>query len=96
MKEFVNIVRDNIYYFISTRGWMRRGKGLHPQNSHTRSSHHICPHISHIHYTKISKIVKETAKEFNLPYNEYKTTPKGIIAHFKHLKEMGVKPALHV
>jgi linoleoyl-CoA desaturase len=54
--------------------------------------HHIFPHISHIHYTKIAKIVKQTAKEFNLPYNEYKTTRKAIISHFKHLKELGKKP----
>ncbi|MDB9730952.1 acyl-CoA desaturase, partial [Flavobacteriaceae bacterium] len=26
--------------------------------------HHIFPNISHVHYTKIAKIVKETAKEF--------------------------------
>lgn len=56
--------------------------------------HHIFPNISHVHYTKISKIVKETAKEFNLPYNEYKTTRKAIISHFRHLKELGKKPAL--
>jgi linoleoyl-CoA desaturase len=55
--------------------------------------HHIFPHISHVHYTKISKIVRETAKEFNLPYNEYKTTRKALIAHFKHLKQMGLNPA---
>ena len=54
--------------------------------------HHIFPNISHIHYTKIAKIVKETANEFNLPYNEYKTTRKAIISHFKHLKELGKKP----
>ncbi|MEZ2415384.1 fatty acid desaturase [Muriicola sp. E247] len=56
--------------------------------------HHIFPNISHIHYTKISKIVKETAKEFNLPYNEYKTTRKAIISHFRHLKELGKNPQL--
>ncbi len=56
--------------------------------------HHIFPNISHIHYTKISQIVKNTAKEFNLPYNEYKTTRKAIIAHFRYLKEMGVKPVI--
>ncbi len=56
--------------------------------------HHIFPHISHVHYTKISKIVKQTAKEFNLPYNEYKTTRKAIIAHFRYLRAMGMKPAL--
>jgi linoleoyl-CoA desaturase len=56
--------------------------------------HHIFPHISHVHYTKISKIVRETALEFNLPYNEYKTTRKALIAHFSHLKEMGMNPAI--
>ncbi len=56
--------------------------------------HHIFPHISHVHYTKISKIVKQTAKEFNLPYNEYKTTRKAIVSHFNHLRELGKRPAL--
>ncbi|NNE78206.1 MAG: acyl-CoA desaturase, partial [Pricia sp.] len=58
--------------------------------------HHIFPNISHVHYTKISKIVKETAKEFNLPYHEYKTTRKAIISHFKHLKELGKRPAFQL
>lgn len=58
--------------------------------------HHIFPNISHIHYRKISKIVKQTAKEFNLPYMEFKTTRKAIISHFKHLKLMGAKPGLSV
>ena len=56
--------------------------------------HHIFPNISHVHYDKIAEIVKSTAKEFNLPYNEYKTTRKAILAHFRHLKQMGTKPAL--
>tara|TARA_A100001011_G_scaffold310474_1_gene327128 strand:- start:11632 stop:12786 length:1155 start_codon:yes stop_codon:yes gene_type:complete len=54
--------------------------------------HHIFPHISHIHYTKISEIVKQTACEFNLPYNEYKTTRSAIFSHFKFLKQMGMRP----
>ncbi|WP_093024453.1 fatty acid desaturase family protein [Pustulibacterium marinum] len=56
--------------------------------------HHMFPNISHIHYAKISKIVKETASEFNLPYHEYQTTRKAIASHFKHLKELGQRPAL--
>ncbi len=56
--------------------------------------HHIFPNISHVHYNKIGEIVKKTAQEFNLPYNEYKTTRKAIIAHFSHLKQMGTNPAL--
>ncbi len=54
--------------------------------------HHIFPHISHVHYTKISEIVKKTAREFNLPYNEYKTTRSAIISHFRFLKQMGMRP----
>nr|WP_236002914.1 acyl-CoA desaturase [Luteirhabdus pelagi] len=56
--------------------------------------HHIFPNISHIHYTEIAKIVKETALEYNLPYNEYTSTRKAIAAHFKFLKQMGMKPAV--
>ncbi|TYP99540.1 linoleoyl-CoA desaturase [Tenacibaculum adriaticum] len=56
--------------------------------------HHIFPHISHVHYDKLAKIVKETAKEFNLPYNEYKTMRRAIIEHFNHLAELGKKPQL--
>ena len=56
--------------------------------------HHIFPNISHIHYGKIAEIVKKTANEFNLPYNEFKTTRKAIIAHFNYLKLMGVKPTM--
>lgn len=58
--------------------------------------HHIFPNISHIHYTNIAKIVKETAAEFNLPYHEYKTTRKAIISHFRHLKELGKQPNLQM
>ena len=56
--------------------------------------HHIFPNISHIHYTSISKIVKDTAKEFDIPYYEYETTRKAIASHFRYLKQMGMNPAL--
>jgi linoleoyl-CoA desaturase len=56
--------------------------------------HHIFPNISHIHYQKIAKIVRETAAECNLPYYEYKSMRSAVIAHFKHLKELGMKPVM--
>ena len=56
--------------------------------------HHIFPHISHVHYGKIAKIVKDTANECNLPYNEFKTMGQAVLSHFKHLKELGQKPQL--
>ena len=52
--------------------------------------HHIFPHI---HYTKIGAIVKKTAQEFNLPYNEYKTTRSALFSHFRFLKQMGMQPS---
>ncbi|KAF2518160.1 acyl-CoA desaturase [Flavobacterium salilacus subsp. salilacus] len=57
--------------------------------------HHLFPHISHVHYTKIAVIVKQTAREYNLPYNEFTTMREAVAAHFKHLKELGMKPALN-
>jgi len=56
--------------------------------------HHLFSHISHVHYKELAKIVKKTAKEFNLPYNEYKTTRKAIALHFQQLKELGKEPSL--
>jgi linoleoyl-CoA desaturase len=56
--------------------------------------HHIFPNISHIHYGKIGKIVKQTAKECQLPYYEFKSTREAIYSHFRHLKELGKQPQL--
>ena len=56
--------------------------------------HHLFSNISHIHYNKIATIVKDTAKEFNLPYNEYKTMWKAIKEHYNQLNVLGKKPAL--
>ena len=56
--------------------------------------HHLYTNISHIHYKKIAKIVKETALEFKLPYNEYKTMRKAIIEHYHQLKVLGKEPSM--
>ena len=42
----------------------------------------------------IAEIVKETAKECNLPYHEFKTMRGAVIAHFKHLRDLGQNPAI--
>jgi linoleoyl-CoA desaturase len=56
--------------------------------------HHLFPNICHMHYRKIAPIVKETAKEFGLPYNEKKTFLDAFISHVKMLKELGRKKEL--
>lgn len=54
--------------------------------------HHIFPTISHVHYKDISKIVKKTAKEFELPYHEYDTVKEALSAHLNQLIILGKKP----
>ena len=52
--------------------------------------HHLFPRISHIHYPKISKIVKETCREFNVAYHEFPTMLSAIRSHLIHLKNVGM------
>lgn len=51
--------------------------------------HHLFPNISHVHYPKISRIVKECTKEFGLPYHEAPTWISAIRSHFRMLKKLG-------
>jgi linoleoyl-CoA desaturase len=51
--------------------------------------HHLFPHICHVHYKALSEIVKNTAIEFNLPYNEMPTFRSAIVSHLKTLKALG-------
>ena len=54
--------------------------------------HHLFPMICHVHYKELSKIVKDTAKEFNVMYLEIPTFRKAILLHIKELKVLG-KPS---
>ena len=51
--------------------------------------HHLFPNICHVHYKKISKIVRSTAEEFNLPYNTQRTFSSAIKNHAMMLKKLG-------
>ena len=60
--------------------------------------HHLFPNISHVHYKKLSEIVKKTASEYNLPYYSYKTFFGAVREHTKMLHDLGTKdyaPAVH-
>ena len=60
--------------------------------------HHLFPNISHVHYKKLSEIVKKTASEYNLPYYSYKTFFGAVREHTKMLHDLGTKdyaPAIH-
>jgi linoleoyl-CoA desaturase len=51
--------------------------------------HHLFPTICHIHYPKISEIVKKTAAEFNLPYNAKSTFVGALWSHEQLLWKLG-------
>lgn len=56
--------------------------------------HHLFPNICHIHYKKLAPIIRETAKEFDLPYNSKKTFVAALASHAKLLYMLGRKPNL--
>ena len=51
--------------------------------------HHLFPNICHVHYRGISKIVKETAAEFDVPYYEHETFYDAVASHFRLLHQLG-------
>jgi linoleoyl-CoA desaturase len=51
--------------------------------------HHLFPNISHVHYPEVSKIVKQTCAEFNIPYLEHKKMSLAFASHVKHLRRLG-------
>jgi linoleoyl-CoA desaturase len=54
--------------------------------------HHLFPRISHIHYPAISRIVKETCRQFQVTYNEFPTMTKAVASHFRIMRQLGKRP----
>ncbi len=51
--------------------------------------HHLFPHISHVHYPQIAKIVKKTAQQYGLPYQVMPNFIAAIREHGRMLYKMG-------
>ncbi len=64
-------------------GWLLGGLNF-------QIEHHLFPKISHIHYPKVSKIVRDTCKEFNVVYTEFPTMLQAFVSHAKYIKQSGV------
>jgi linoleoyl-CoA desaturase len=54
--------------------------------------HHLFPAICHVHYRKISAIVKQTAHEFSIPYKSSNTFIGALRGHARLLKQLGMRP----
>ncbi|MCI0751584.1 MAG: acyl-CoA desaturase [Flammeovirgaceae bacterium] len=54
--------------------------------------HHLFPNICHVHYRKIAGIVRDTAREFGLPYKSARTFIGALLLHARLLKQLGARP----
>ena len=51
--------------------------------------HHLCPFVCHTHYAPLTRIVKQTAEEFGVPYRQHPTMTQAIRHHLILLKQLG-------
>ena len=63
-------------------GWLAGGLNHH-------IAHHLCPFVCHTHYPSLTRIVKETSREFGIPYRENRSVRQALAAHFSLLKRLG-------
>jgi linoleoyl-CoA desaturase len=63
-------------------GWLVGGLNHHV-------AHHLCPYVCHTHYAPLSRIIKQTAEEFGVPYRQHPTMTKAIWYHLTLLKQLG-------
>jgi linoleoyl-CoA desaturase len=63
-------------------GWLVGGLNHH-------IVHHLCPFVCHTHYAPLTRIVRETAEEFGVPYRQHPTMTRAIWHHLILLKQLG-------
>jgi linoleoyl-CoA desaturase len=63
-------------------GWLVGGLNHH-------IVHHLCPFACHTHYASLTRIVKETAAEYDVPYRQNPTVTGAIKHHLMLLDQLG-------
>lgn len=63
-------------------GWLAGGLNHH-------IVHHLCPFVCHTHYAPLTRIVRETAEEFGIPYRQHPTMTRAVWHHLILLKQLG-------
>jgi linoleoyl-CoA desaturase len=63
-------------------GWLVGGLNHH-------IVHHLCPFVCHTHYAPLTRIVRQTAEEFGVPYRQHLTMTQAIRHHLLLLKQLG-------
>ncbi|MEX0720444.1 MAG: acyl-CoA desaturase [Balneolaceae bacterium] len=80
-----------IHEMITTNNFARDNKLLswYIGGLNFQIEHHLFPRVCSIHYPAISYIVEETAKEFDIPYNQHATLREAVASHYRTLKKFG-------
>jgi len=55
--------------------------------------HHLFPRVCHIHYPALAPIVRQTAREFGLPYLENPSFGAALRSHYRLLRRLS-QPAV--
>jgi linoleoyl-CoA desaturase len=63
-------------------GWLAGGLNHH-------IVHHLCPFVCHTHYAPLTRIVRQTAEEFGIPYRQHPTMTRAVRHHLILLKQLG-------
>jgi len=67
--------------------WLTGGINIHVV-------HHLYPHINHVHYIPLTRIIKQTAIDHGIQYRENKNFWTALRLHYKMLKLLGKKDAV--
>ncbi|NQZ76722.1 MAG: acyl-CoA desaturase [Ekhidna sp.] len=88
-----NLVEENwaVHQLKTTCNFAQKNKPLSwfAGGLNYQIEHHLFPNVCHVHYKKISKIVKSTAAEYNIPYRSYPTFLSALRLHAKMLYALG-------
>ncbi|TYZ61184.1 hypothetical protein PybrP1_009876 [[Pythium] brassicae (nom. inval.)] len=52
-------------------------------------THHLFPGVSQYHYPAIAPIIRDVCKKYGIKYTVLPTFSEALMAHFRHLKQMG-------
>ena len=88
-----NVIENHwaIHEMITTNNFARDNKLLswYIGGLNFQIEHHLFPKVCSIHYPEISRIVEQTALEFNIPYNHHPTFREAVASHYRTLKNFG-------
>ncbi len=85
-----------LHEMITTANFAPRNRllGWYVGGLNYQIEHHLFPKICSIHYPAISRIVRATAEEHGVPYNEQPTLRHAIRSHYRMLKKLGQAPSV--